>query len=72
MAPEVFYWPDVSQPTQQRIADASLLSTIIIEHYHLMTSCDWFPVPVRSDVKSNLTVWCLVLCTTQNLSITVL
>ena len=28
-----------------------------------MTSSDWFPVPVRSAVKSNLTAWCC-----QNLS----
>jgi len=31
--------------------------------YHFMTSSHWFSVPVRSDVKSNLTAWCC-----QNLS----
>jgi len=36
--------------------------TIANEH-HFMTSSDRFPVPVRSDVKSNFTAWCC-----QNLS----
>jgi len=42
---------------------ASLLSTIINEQYHFMSSSDRFPVPVRSAVKSNFTIWCC-----QNLS----
>ena len=37
--------------------------TIIIKQYHFVTSSDWFPVPVRSTVKSNFTNWCC-----QNLS----
>jgi len=39
-----------------------LLITIVNDQYHFMTF-DWFPVPVRSAVKSDLTVWCC-----QNLS----
>ena len=38
--------------------------TFFKEKYNqLMTTPDWFPVPVRSAVKSNLTSWC-----NQNLS----
>jgi len=36
---------------------------IINKQYHFMTSSDRFPLPVRSDVKSNFTNWCR-----QNLS----
>jgi len=42
---------------------ASLIYTIINERYHFMTSSDWFSVPVRLAVKSNLINWCC-----QNLS----
>jgi len=28
------------------------------KHYHVITNADWFPVPVRSAVKSYLTTWC--------------
>ena len=31
---------------------------IINKHCHFMTSCDQFPVSIRSAVKSNLTAWC--------------
>jgi len=42
---------------------ASLSSTIRNEQYHFVSSFDWFQVPIRSAVKSNLTIWCC-----QNLS----
>jgi len=37
---------------------ASISLSIVNERYHFMTSPDRFPVPVRSAVKSNLTVCC--------------
>jgi len=37
---------------------ASLIYTIIKKQYQFMTCSDWFPVPVRSAVKSNLTNCC--------------
>jgi len=37
---------------------ASLLSANINKQYHFMTFSDWFPVPVRSALKSSLTNWC--------------
>jgi len=32
-------------------------------YYYFITSSDWFPIPIKSVVKSNLTAWC-----DQNLS----
>jgi len=62
-----------SDSTQQRITDAGVwhlqVRIIILLYYHkqtiyhFMTSSDRFPVPVRSAVKSNFTIWCC-----QNLS----
>ena len=49
----------------------SLLSTIINEQYHFMTSCDGFPVPVRSAVKSNLTAWCCYNLSNRTLNVVV-
>ena len=59
--------------TQQRITDAGVwhlqVRIVILLYchkqtiYHFMTSSDRFPVPVRSAVKSNFTIWCC-----QNLS----
>ena len=42
---------------------ASLIYTIVNKQYHFMSSSDWFLVPIRSAVRSNLTNWCR-----QNLS----
>jgi len=52
---------------RKRVSDtsksASSLYAIINKQYHFITSYDRFPVPVRSEVKSNFTNWCC-----QNLS----